>query len=241
MRVMWPRMKNLKDKKTVQRQRKMKYFIEAADHIIATKGKEAATIRAISELACYNSATIYNYFENIDHLIYYTYIRHIKMIERRLSYSLKSQDNEKAQVRQIWSVYCDIAYEYPEIIYTLLFSSYNIKFKEILMDYLAIFSDEFDTLQSKRILQIFKGSIFNVQNQTLELFGEAQGLSKIDIEELKRIVIIFFQGIILRQMGIEKITKSEKYINLIFGFINRIMDAYTSNEEEEFFSRDKMG
>ncbi|MFZ5967172.1 MAG: TetR/AcrR family transcriptional regulator [Bacillota bacterium] len=221
-------MKSLSDKKMIQRRRKMRHFIEAADCIISKEGKDAVTIRAVSDLACYNSATLYNYFENMEHLLYYTYLRHIKMIERRLSCVLKNGDSQKRQVRQIWSAYCDMAYGYPEIIYTLLFSPYNVAFEDILEDYLSIFSDEFDAGESERILQMFKGSLFNVQHQSLTGFGETQGLSMMEIEELKKIVITFFQGMLLRQTGMAKNSGSEEYMRQARCFIERIMNAYTS-------------
>lgn len=221
-------MKSSRDKKAIQRQRKMRHFIEAVDCIISKEGKDAVTVRAVSDLACYNSATLYNYFENVEHLLYYAYIRYMKMIEGRLSCLMKNGDSEKNQVRQIWRVYCDMALEYPEVIYTLLFSSYSTEFENILVDYLSIFSDEFDAEQSRQILQMFKRSPFNVLYQSLEEFGETQGLSIVEIEEFKKIVTTFFQGMLLSQTGIVKNSGPNEYVDYILCFVDRIMGAYPS-------------
>ncbi len=48
----------------------MTYFIDATNEIIENEGIESVTIRKVANLAGYNSATIYNYFENLDHLIF---------------------------------------------------------------------------------------------------------------------------------------------------------------------------
>ncbi len=55
-------MKPISQKKMIQRRRKMSHFIDAADQIISDKGIDGLTIRGVSEIAGYNSATLYGYF-----------------------------------------------------------------------------------------------------------------------------------------------------------------------------------
>jgi len=59
------------DKKEIQRQRMMKYFIEAAKKIIREKGVKNVTVRKVADLAGYSYATLYNYFKDLDELLYY--------------------------------------------------------------------------------------------------------------------------------------------------------------------------
>ena len=44
----------------------MMYFIEATQELILKEGLENLSIKKIAEKAGYNSATIYNYFENLE-------------------------------------------------------------------------------------------------------------------------------------------------------------------------------
>ena len=65
------------DNKEVQRKRMMGYFIRAAEEVIESDGLDKVTIRKVAQLAAYNSATLYNYFEDLDHLIFFTLMKYI--------------------------------------------------------------------------------------------------------------------------------------------------------------------
>ena len=67
-----------KTKKEIQNERKIRYFVEAAWNIEDTEGKEAITARQVADLAGYNVATLYNYFENLDHLLAFASLRHLR-------------------------------------------------------------------------------------------------------------------------------------------------------------------
>lgn len=59
----------LSDKKTIQRKRVKKYFLDASIAIIKEEGLENLTTKKIGDRAGYSYATIYNYFENFNELI----------------------------------------------------------------------------------------------------------------------------------------------------------------------------
>ncbi|EHI79549.1 hypothetical protein HMPREF9093_00189 [Fusobacterium sp. oral taxon 370 str. F0437] len=50
----------------IKKKRVMMYFIEASQELILKEGLENLSIKKIAEKAGYNSATIYNYFENLE-------------------------------------------------------------------------------------------------------------------------------------------------------------------------------
>ena len=56
------------DKLSIKKKRVMIYFIEAARQLMASEGIRALSIRGIAEIAGYNSATLYNYFDDLQHL-----------------------------------------------------------------------------------------------------------------------------------------------------------------------------
>jgi AcrR family transcriptional regulator len=57
------------DKKTIQRNRVTKYFLDASIEIIKDEGLANLTTKKIGDRAGYSYATIYNYFENFNELI----------------------------------------------------------------------------------------------------------------------------------------------------------------------------
>ena len=58
------------ERENIKRSRMMKYFIDAANKIIKKRGIDAVNIRDTANLAGYSSATLYNYFDNLTHLVF---------------------------------------------------------------------------------------------------------------------------------------------------------------------------
>lgn len=58
------------DKKAIHTIRMMGFFIDATAQIIEEEGIENVSIRRVSDLAGYNSSTIYNYFGDLTVLIF---------------------------------------------------------------------------------------------------------------------------------------------------------------------------
>ncbi len=59
------------DRKAIQEQRKKGYFIEAAKKIINEEGISNLTVKKVADLAGFASATLYNYFTDLNDLFTY--------------------------------------------------------------------------------------------------------------------------------------------------------------------------
>lgn len=58
------------DKKNLKRQRIKTYFLEAAKEIIIKEGYEKVSVRKVADMAGYSYATIYNYFRDLNELLW---------------------------------------------------------------------------------------------------------------------------------------------------------------------------
>jgi len=81
------------DNKMLQKKRIMQYFIDSAEYIIDKEGIDNITIRKVASLAGYNSATLYNYFENLDHLIFVVGLNHLENYHNALPNYIKDCEN----------------------------------------------------------------------------------------------------------------------------------------------------
>jgi AcrR family transcriptional regulator len=59
------------DKKAIQRRRVERYLIDAAKTIIRREGADAVTVRRVADLAGYSYTTMYNYFADLNTLLWY--------------------------------------------------------------------------------------------------------------------------------------------------------------------------
>jgi AcrR family transcriptional regulator len=62
--------KTTEDKKILKKQRIRTYFLEAAREIILKEGVESVTVRKVADIAGYSYATIYNYFSDLNQLLW---------------------------------------------------------------------------------------------------------------------------------------------------------------------------
>lgn len=224
-------MKGISPKKALQRRRKMSHFIDAADEIISEKGIESLTIRGVSDIAGYNSATLYGYFSSLDHLIYYTYMKHITEFDQLLRPAFEMSGKPSKSFEVTWRLFCKFAFENPNVIYTFMFSPYSKNFSEILEDYKQIYSDDFKTSLGEGNELLFKDSIFDVVLVKLQLFEKGLNISAEEIDEMNSFIQTYFQGQLVRRMTFESDLDIETYMERMVRFVDQIVWSYTAKKK----------
>lgn len=132
-------MSNNKEK---QRKRMLAYFIEATSKIIESDGIENVTIRKVADLAGYNSATLYNYFEDLDHLIFFASMKYLEEYNIELSKSINKLDSSIDIFLKTWECFSKFSFANPKIFYNIFFSKHKDKLKETITEYYEIFPEE---------------------------------------------------------------------------------------------------
>ncbi|WP_028390344.1 TetR/AcrR family transcriptional regulator [Bacillus cihuensis] len=105
--------------KETQMVRMMSYFINATAEIIDKEGFDQITIRKIADLAGYNSATIYNYFEDLSHLIFFASMSYVKKYTDALSQYMEKARTPLERYFLIWECFCKYSFESPKIYYAV--------------------------------------------------------------------------------------------------------------------------
>lgn len=125
----------------IKQQRIMKYFIEAAEEVIKNEGIEAVTIRKTADLAGYTSATLYNYFDNLSHLIFLANMHHLEEYNNKLPACIANCQNPIEIYMAICKCFSVHAYEKPEIFKLLFFSHGDDKFEKYVSQYFEIYPE----------------------------------------------------------------------------------------------------
>ncbi|WP_209121884.1 TetR/AcrR family transcriptional regulator [Alkalihalobacillus sp. BA299] len=131
-------MKNPKNKE-IQTIRMMVYFIDATSEIIKNEGMDKITIRKIADLAGFNSATIYNYFEELSHLIFFASMRYVKKYIDALPEYLDLATNPLEKYFKIWECFCKHSFEDPQIYYAVFSSNLGCPPEKLLKEYYGMF------------------------------------------------------------------------------------------------------
>ncbi|EFY08939.1 transcriptional regulator, TetR family [Erysipelothrix rhusiopathiae ATCC 19414] len=184
--------------KKIKKQRTMLYFMQAAKEIVNTEGMQAITIRKVADIAGYNSATLYNYFENLDQLIAFAMIHTITDYLSDLETIINLDLNALDKYLLMWRCYSDWSFKDPEI-YTYVFDSE--KSDEILshMDaYNATFPMH-KTKPAKHISDLVLGQGMKRRNQlSIDPCVEVGYFKADDVSTIVNFAYIMHQGIIRR-------------------------------------------
>ncbi|WP_320174005.1 TetR/AcrR family transcriptional regulator [Maridesulfovibrio sp.] len=135
-------MKSSKARTRLKQQRIIKYFIDAAHDIIMDEGLSAVTIRKTADLAGYTSATLYNYFDNLQHLIFLATMTYLEEYNEALPSYLKGCENSIERYMAICKCFAEHSFAQPEIYELLYFTHSDEKLEEYTQQYYDLFPEK---------------------------------------------------------------------------------------------------
>lgn len=185
------------DKKIIQRNRIMRYFIEATHSIIENEGAETLTIRKVSDLAGYNSATLYNYFSSLDNLIAFSSLRYLKYYSDDLkNYISKGMDGYTVYVN-IWKCFCKHAFLNPGIYHKIFFTELSSSISTSIQTYYEIFPDDLEDFEASKYKAMLIGeTIESRTKQALKKPVREGYFDEADIGPISEISILIFEGLL---------------------------------------------
>ncbi len=187
--------------KEIQRKRMMTYFIEAADNLIEEGGIEEVSLRKVARKAGYNSATLYNYFENLDHLIFYAAMKYIKDYALAISNYLVDAENAMDRFLKVWECFCDYSYDKPEIYNAIFFPKLDKDMEHYVREYYEFFPEELNSQSSTISTMLLKR---NLSDRAMTLIDDcvSEGyISLEDAEKVNDITLLIFEGILKRVLN----------------------------------------
>ncbi len=127
------------DKKFIQKTRMIKYFVEATKEIIEKDGYNSVTIRKIADIAGYNSATIYNYFDNLDHLLFFASMNFLGEYLDEIPNYVKNAKDSREVYLMVWRCYIDFSFRNAEVYYKIFFSELKEDLEKYVEQYYAYY------------------------------------------------------------------------------------------------------
>ena len=192
------------DKKEIQRKRMLTYFVEATNDIIEKDGLESVTIRKIADIAGYNSATLYNYFENLEHLVFFASMKYFKEYSLGISDYIKDTKDELEALLKIWEFFCKHSFSKPKIYYNIFFSKHKDKLKETINEYYDIFPEEFGQ-HTDQINEMLKGkNIYERNKIILQPLINSGYIKPEDLEIINDIIVYTYQSLLYNIVVLEE-------------------------------------
>lgn len=167
----------------IKKKRMMIYFIEATEKLIKEEGIDGLSIRKIAAEAGYNSATLYNYFKDLEHLVLFASVRHLREYVNELQKPLKPDMNALEIYRVIYEVFSRMSFRSPEIFYNMFFGRYNGKLSQVLQQYYELFPDELGEHKGFVRRMLCEGNIYKRDLAFMDALVE-EGFVKEDQKEI---------------------------------------------------------
>ena len=210
------------DKLNIKKRRVMMYFIEATQELILNEGIENLSIKKIADTAGYNTATIYNYFEDLEELILYSSIDYLKIYLKDLKSEINSNMKAIEMYETIYKVFVHHSFEKPEIFHTLFFGKYSYKLEKIIKKYYEIFPDDITGQTDITKAVLVEGNIHNRDLPVIKQMIKEGSILEEDAPYIMEAIVRIHQSYlenILQQR--EKISLDEHEIKFfkIFNFL----------------------
>lgn len=181
---------------TVKRSRMLKYFIDTTANIIEENGIDGVTIRKIAELSGYNSATIYNYFENLDHLIFLASLRFIKPYATSVADYAKKGKNSLEKNILIWEYFCLYSFKNPELYNAIFFARLSSPLNHYITEYYSLYPDELVQDDSNVSSMLTKQNIYERAHVILEPCVDEGFLSEDALDPLNEMIMFIYKGML---------------------------------------------
>ncbi len=162
------------NKKEIQEKRKRSYFIEAAKEIIKTDGLKNLTVKKIAKKAGYASGTLYNHFESLNSLLFYS---SLSFFEECKQYVLNNINEE-------------ISYEKRAVEMALLYSKYFIENQNIFQ---LIFLEDL----GKQNFKEHEPEILKLSQDNLISYAEKNKIDKNEIGHISALIANTIHGNLL--------------------------------------------
>ncbi len=128
--------------KEIKTRRMLSYFIRSAQDIMKKEGISGITLRKVADGAGYNTATIYNYFDDLDHVILFASLKYLQIYNQELDLQLKNCKTAKDAFFISWDTFCKVSFQYPEAFHQIFFTKHSSSLERICKQYYDIFPEE---------------------------------------------------------------------------------------------------
>ncbi|HKL09907.1 MAG TPA: TetR/AcrR family transcriptional regulator [Clostridia bacterium] len=216
-------------KKEIQRKRIQKYFIDAATRVIEEEGINSITLRKVSDIAGYNSATLYNYFESVNHVKMLAAMRFIRPYADQLPEFILGYKDAYDKTLLIWKCFLNHAFRSPQIYHAIFFANLNNPIHDYVKEYYQIYPEDLIQTDTNINTMLLNSNLPDRNTVLLEECVEEGFLDRADFEELNNMLILIFNGMLSKIINGEindpvelLIERTYKYIKICFnGYLKK--------------------
>lgn len=191
--------------KEIQKSRVKRYFIDAAKEILINEGVSNVSVRKIGDATGYSYATVYNYFKNLDHLLWCIGIEFVQEIVKIYDDDFIKDTYTSDDIKQLINQYLNYYFENPNVFKFFFFYQVeelpeDLKGELIRPSLEKILISILENLAQQKIIKhekviVISGLIMNsVHGMLLMYFSKKRKVTKQEIHRQSAEMIQFLLG-----------------------------------------------
>ncbi|MCW7754579.1 TetR/AcrR family transcriptional regulator [Desulfobotulus sp. H1] len=228
-------MPSSEERARIKQYRIMKYFVGSAAEIIKKEGVGAVTIRRASDLAGYASATMYNYFDNLHHLVFLATMNYLEEYNAALPHYIAHCRNSVERYMAVSKCFTEYSYAEPEIYELLFFTHSDQKLELYTQQYYELFPEKIVEEWPVPLNKIYKhNSIYARSFMMLEDCIQDGFITRQNAEDFNDVSLRFYKSILqdVRSGVMEK----EPALILTMKYYRQVLGCYMEPEHRYLLS-----
>ncbi|WP_186670835.1 TetR/AcrR family transcriptional regulator [Sporosarcina sp. BP05] len=209
--------------KKIQRSRMWKYFVDATAEIIEEEGIENVTIRKVADRAGYNSATIYNYFTEISHLIFFASMKFLKTYTDDVGSAIEKGKNPLEKYILSWECFCKHSFQQPQIFHAVFIKDLGNHPEKLLADYYEIYPSDLINFPEELKVILFERSVSKRGRSILEIAANEGFIDDANIDKVNEMTILIWQGMLTNFLNNRTTHDVEKASEITMDYITEII------------------
>ncbi|MFC7394132.1 TetR/AcrR family transcriptional regulator [Scopulibacillus cellulosilyticus] len=210
-------------KREIQLSRMWKYFVDATAEIIEQEGVENVTIRKVADKAGYNSATIYNYFSEISHLIFFASMRFMKSYTDEVALYIQKGKDPIEKYLLAWECFCNYSFKQPQIFHAVFIMDLGDHPEKLLKHYYQIYPNDLINIPEDLKLILFERNMSKRGRSLLEVALKEGYIKEENIDSINELTILIWEGIFTNILNNRKSYEFQEATKIVMNYISEIV------------------
>lgn len=178
----------------------MTYFIEATEDLMKEDDIDNISIRRIAKRAGYNSATLYYYFDDLEHLILFASIRYLREYTSALAKNIKKKMTTLEKYRTVYETFNYYAFRSPIIFHNMFFGKFSPKLLDVIKEYYDIFPDDLNGHEDLLKSLLTQGNMYERDKQIVNQIVKEGYLDEMKADMTLKIIIKVHESYVYEAM-----------------------------------------
>ncbi|MCO0597785.1 TetR/AcrR family transcriptional regulator [Peribacillus butanolivorans] len=213
-------------RKEIQISRMWHYFVEATIDIIEQEGLENVTARKIADKAGYTVSTIYNYFEELSHLIFFSAMKYLQEYTEEIPFYMNNGKNYLEKYLLTWECFCKHSFKRPKIYHSIFIANLGNKPDILLKHYYSVYPKDLIGIPEEVRHLLFEQDLYKRNKPFLEFALSEGSITGGNIDEVTDLTILTWTAMMTMLLNNRRNYSPEKAEEITMKHIRSITSRF---------------